>query len=69
MVQTIIICLSLVAIVSVICFTCYKINTYEANSKALEDINSKLEWLKSDYNLNSTMLRYIEEHLKQLAKK
>lgn len=75
MTQTIIICLSIIAIVALICYTSYKIHTFKSNHKVLNEISDKLGWLKSDYKINSDMLdkawyniQEIKTYLKEMVK-
>lgn len=66
MIQTIIICLSVVLIVALICYTCYKIHTYKASSNVLDDIQIHLDWLKSDYKINSDWIEQIWDNIQEL---
>lgn len=68
MIQTIIIiiCLSIIAIVALICYTSYKMRTFMANHEVLEKITEQLDWLKSDYRLNSQMLDKVWYSLQEI---
>lgn len=66
MTQTTIICLSIIAIVALICYTSYKIHTFKANHKTLDEINQTLGWLKSNYKLNSDMLDEVWDSIQEI---
>lgn len=66
MTQTIIICLTIIAIVALICYTSYKIHTYEVTHKILDEIRDKLEWLKSDYFRNNYKLDKINDNVQEI---
>lgn len=50
MIHTLIICLSIVAIVIAICYTSYKSQTYVTDTKVLKDIHKELYWLKATFS-------------------
>lgn len=66
MIQTIIICLSLIAIVALICYTCYKTHIYKANQEVLDEIHRTLGWLKSDCRENSNWIEKIWDNIQEI---
>lgn len=66
MTQTIIICLTIIAIVALICYTSYKIHTFKGNRDILDNIRDKLEWLKSDYFRNNYKLDKINDNVQEI---
>lgn len=66
MIHTIIICLSIVLIVALICYTCYKTHTYKANFDILDTINSKLSRLNSNCDFNDSLLNNIWDNIQEI---
>lgn len=66
MIHTIIICLSIIVIVGLICYTCYKTHIYKADKDTLDEIYRELGWLKSDYTINSDWIKKIWDNIQEV---
>lgn len=66
MIQTIIICVTIIAIVTLICHTSYKIHTYKSTDITLKEIYRELDWIKSNYSLNSDTLDKVWDNIQEI---
>lgn len=60
------ICITIIIIVALICYTIYKCHTYQANKELLDSINIKLHWLKEDTISNDNTLDTVLDKITEL---
>lgn len=68
MITTLIICLSIITIVIILCYTDYKIRTYKVDEEVLKEIKTELFLLKHNTQEISDKFRYTSEELKEIKK-
>lgn len=62
----ILICITIIIIVALICYTVYKCHIYQANKELLDNINTKLHWLKEDTISNDNTLNTVLDNITEL---
>lgn len=66
MIHTIIICLSIIVIVGLICYTCYKVHISKVNQEVLDEIHRTLGWLKSDCRESGNWIEKIWDNIQEV---